>query len=110
MFLCNLLCVLKHAYIGTLFDKINFGLYHTKVRNFFLDRRNIFIQSGILTLASPIKLRPATLGPYSDFFLSPRYDRNAFVCILATCRAFSFPYSILHLPVGLVHAVYCLAP
>ena len=41
MFLCNLLCVLKHAYIGTLFDEINYGLYHTKVRNFFLDKIHI---------------------------------------------------------------------
>jgi hypothetical protein len=41
MVLCNLLCVLKHAYIGTLFDEINYGLYHTKVRNFFLDKMHI---------------------------------------------------------------------
>jgi hypothetical protein len=48
MFLCNLLCVLKHAYIGTLIDEINYGLYHTKVRNFFLDKMHIKIMSYLL--------------------------------------------------------------
>jgi hypothetical protein len=31
MFLGNLLCVLKHVYIGTLYDEINYGSNHTKI-------------------------------------------------------------------------------
>ena len=34
-------CVLKHDYIGILYDEINYGLNHTKVRIFFLDKTYI---------------------------------------------------------------------